>query len=566
MKRRLRRIFRARPRARRINPADEPTAQRLGSLLWAGFETSALADLTRLRDDVASSPSERAGAAYQLACWHLAQGQAELAASELSAVRSLATDKVVVLEHLALEVDVLVELGQKRRAARRLTDGLNAQPTNAHLQLRRANVDPRKWLDSMNLVLARDDLAPIRFADPGRGAALDNLISTPGEVLEGPLISVVMPAYRAAPTVEMALRSLLAQTWTSLEVLVVDDASPDATAEVICDVVRQDPRVRLLRHPENRGAYAARNTGLAAARGAFVTVHDADDWSHPQKIARQVIDLAEHPERLGNFTHLVSADEHLRFRHHGRHPYRLVRKNASSLMLRREVFDVVGPWDDVRVSADSELLHRVEARFGSGAIAPLGPSTPLAIARKSATSLTGDSPAGIRSLWHVQGARRQYHDAFIAWHQNVRFNESLPLQPAVAPRPFACPQLVAGRASDPAEHLDIVVLSDFALDPPAPSAAEIAALVAAGHRVGLLHHPVYELGAERSVDGATLAMAANGNPRFLSTGERVSCRLLVVRVAACLDHRIDHPAIVDAEVTTEVGTPDGWPDALLLLT
>ena len=102
-----------------------------------------------------------------------------------------------------------------------------------------------------------------------------------------------MPAYNAENTIATAAKSILDQTWSNLELIVVDDGSSDGTWSIIEFVARRDPRVVPLRHPRNRGAYAARNTALSHATGDFVTAHDADDWSHPEKVALQAIALME---------------------------------------------------------------------------------------------------------------------------------------------------------------------------------------------------------------------------------------------------------------------------------
>ena len=72
----------------------------------------------------------------------------------------------------------------------------------------------------------------------------------------------------------------------------------DASADVAADFARADPRVRLIRQTENTGSYGARNRALAEARGEFVTVQDADDWSHPERIARHLADLLRAPGAL----------------------------------------------------------------------------------------------------------------------------------------------------------------------------------------------------------------------------------------------------------------------------
>lgn len=101
-------------------------------------------------------------------------------------------------------------------------------------------------------------------------------------------VSVVMPAFNAAATLGRAMRSVLAQTHRELELIVVDDASTDATARVIAEVAAGDRRVVALRQERNAGVAAARNAGLAAASGAYVAFLDSDDWWHPMKLQVQL--------------------------------------------------------------------------------------------------------------------------------------------------------------------------------------------------------------------------------------------------------------------------------------
>src|SRR5512132_248706 len=100
-----------------------------------------------------------------------------------------------------------------------------------------------------------------------------------------PLVSVIVPAYNAGSTIAEAVESALAQTYRPLEVVVVDDGSTDDTAEVVAE--RFEDRVHIISAP-HRGRGAARNTGLATARGAYIQFLDADDVLAPAKIATQV--------------------------------------------------------------------------------------------------------------------------------------------------------------------------------------------------------------------------------------------------------------------------------------
>ena len=104
---------------------------------------------------------------------------------------------------------------------------------------------------------------------------------------EGPLASFVVAAFNAEATLARTLRSLGRQTMPSWEAIVVDDGSTDGTGRLAAAWSRHDPRVRLVRQV-NRGASAARNTGLAAASGTFVAFVDADDTIAPSYLSRLI--------------------------------------------------------------------------------------------------------------------------------------------------------------------------------------------------------------------------------------------------------------------------------------
>jgi glycosyltransferase involved in cell wall biosynthesis len=111
-------------------------------------------------------------------------------------------------------------------------------------------------------------------------------LAEPHRVSEpGPTVSVVIPAHQAERFVGESIESVLAQDRPPAEVVVVDDGSTDATADVVEGF---GEAVTLLRHPDNRGEAAARNTGLAAASGAVIAMHDADDRMLPHRLRTQL--------------------------------------------------------------------------------------------------------------------------------------------------------------------------------------------------------------------------------------------------------------------------------------
>lgn len=105
------------------------------------------------------------------------------------------------------------------------------------------------------------------------------------------LVSIQMPAFNAGRWIGQAIASCLAQTHREIEVLVVDDGSTDNTGAIAAAAADRDNRVRLIRHDKNRGEGAARNTAVAASRGAYIARLDADDWDLPTRIEKSLARL-----------------------------------------------------------------------------------------------------------------------------------------------------------------------------------------------------------------------------------------------------------------------------------
>jgi len=110
-----------------------------------------------------------------------------------------------------------------------------------------------------------------------------------------PLVSIIVPTHNYGSLIGETLISVQCQTFTRWECIIIDDGSTDDTAEVVASIAHRDPRVRYLLQANRRQA-AAKNTGLANARGEYVQFLDADDLIESRKLERQVAYLEEHPE------------------------------------------------------------------------------------------------------------------------------------------------------------------------------------------------------------------------------------------------------------------------------
>ncbi len=199
---------------------------------------------------------------------------------------------------------------------------------------------------------------------------------------EIPLVSIVVPAYNAARFLRASLDSILAQTYVAKEILLMDDASTDATGEIARSY---NDRVQYHRQDRNRGQFANVDDGIARARGKYVAVYHADDVYLPEMVARQVAFLETHPEVGAVFASEIFIDSE------GRELGRLklppsVRagqpldyptvlntllsfKNCifpgPSSMVRASVYRSVGPFrgPEYPVAADFEMFLRISRSY-----------------------------------------------------------------------------------------------------------------------------------------------------------------------------------------------------------
>jgi len=126
--------------------------------------------------------------------------------------------------------------------------------------------------------------------------------------LAHPLVSVLMPAYNHAPYVRAAVESVLDQTYDNLELIAIDDASSDATWEVLESF--SDARLRLYRHEANQGAHATLNEALALAKGEFIAIINSDDIYHSVRLARLVTEALQSNDKDSLvFTDVTFIDE-----------------------------------------------------------------------------------------------------------------------------------------------------------------------------------------------------------------------------------------------------------------
>jgi hypothetical protein len=339
----------------------------------------------------------------------------------------------------------------------------------------------QRWLRRFNWQFTSRDLKPVTLRD-GEDVPFNRLTSEPDAepATAGPMVTVIMTSFKPRRgDVLQAARSILEQTWTSLELLIVDDASPIAYSPVLDELDQLDPRLRVIRLQTNGGTYVARNVGLAQARGEFVTGQDSDDWSHPQRLEVQVNDLLENPQRPGNQVYTVNMTEDLVRIRRGYGPFI---PSAPTLMVRTPILRELGGYIPLRKAADNELRDRITAYSDSPIFAI---PEPLIFMRILPDSL---SRSDFRPGWQ-HPARRAFWSSYRTWHATVEAHQlhrsaDQPTPVYVPPRFTSAPQT----SLEPVK-LDVVFAADWCEDGEIQASAveELRQLLDAGYRVGALH-------------------------------------------------------------------------------
>lgn len=318
------------------------------------------------------------------------------------------------------QAEMLVKQGKRSEALSHAFANAQGPEVNALnlLYANHATSNPKLRLHFLNKYLAEFGLE-IELEE-GWGKDFFHQIKsaqTPSKV-DGPLVTVIMPAYNAERTIELAIGSLLNQTWQNLQIIVVDDSSTDATLQKAKDLAKRDPRVEVLSSPVNVGPYVCRNLGVLHTRGQWLTVHDADDWAFPDRIQQQVQALT-----AGNA--LACTGRMLRMNEQGQITRPIAVASTSedgymrlcfvSLMMQTAYFrNELGAWDSVRVGGDAELIDRLKV---------LGTTIkhlcrPLMLCLDHEAGLTNNQAFGLYDeTGQTQPLRAEYKQAFTAWQR-----------------------------------------------------------------------------------------------------------------------------------------------------
>ena len=498
----------------------------LGTPVRSNWDAAWLATLARMVGTQAFAPHDRRDA---ISLYRLAQERRRLPS-----------------RHLTTLIELLLAEGQLADARNELTEA-NVARVPRLLRLDALNPyiweleDDTPWRVGFRQLWERQGLEPPEVV-PGPGDPFDRLVCRPSRtVAAGPLVTVVISTFEPDERLLHSVRSIARQSWTNLDILIVDDASGPMADRILDDARALDDRVRLLRLPVNQGTYMARNAGIQAAWGSIVTGQDDDDWSHPRRIERQVLPLLEDPTLPATWAHMIRATPDLRFHGVG---FRPVRTAPISLTYRRAAAIAIGGFLPARRSADSEFIERMKAALGRE---PLGLSESLLLARVRAESLSsGDFVAG----WH-HPSRVAIRSSWRAWHAAMEEGATPPRscvdRPAV---PIPSEYRVDRTTPQPQGHLDVLLVGDWRHETATGRFARGLALLGRQRdvRIGFLHieSPWVVDPSARDVCRTIADLANHGFPLWvMGTGEV----------------QVDHVVVMDPLVLDGHGPAEATPEA-----
>lgn len=511
-------------------------------LYTEGFIKRALTDLKNIYNETSNRYLKRM-AAWEIALWYANKCTTDGATRALPYLHQAKKGEKIEdqLRQIAIvEAECFKRIDKSSKAMQVIHERLQKED-HPDLYLALANITPdidtkAYWI---NKTLNKYQLEPIKFSSSYDKYCNGELFmkQTLEVVSHGPKISVILSAYNAKHKIEVAIRSILSQTWKNIELLIVDDCSTDQTLNVIKTYASKDSRIKVLSTEQNSGLYVARNLALQEATGELVIVQDVDDWAHAQKLEIQAKHLLENPQLLANTSEQVQLSKDLQcYRHKTSGKYTFT--NTLSLMFRRQpVVDKIGFWDCVRFGADDEFKSRLKNAFGNEAIVDL-PTGPLSFQRETLPSWNRTSP--FEAYIYLMDARREYIESFSHYHKNAR-NLHFPI--TQKERLFPVPELMLPQRKNKKRYFDVIMAADYYHLQDYMTTLiinEIQKNQQLGLTTGLIQMGHYNLNKKRTFNKNIRQMINGHDVQVLVNGEKASCKVLIIRSPKILNDWQQH--------------------------
>jgi len=531
------------------------------NLYSLGFRTKGLQQLQTILNETKDAYLRRL-AAWELVLYYANLETVQGANEALTFINDAKTGEkdITQLRRIAIvEAECLQKTGETGQARQLITKQLEAE--NHHdLLLALANLerDVEARINWINQVYDQYNLQPITFSTIKNPVYDDLQMKQTSDPFDHDIkVTVILPAYNAGEGLRIAIESILSQTWRNLELIVVDDCSTDDTLALAQSYAEKDERVIVRQTEQNSGPYVARNIALTIATGDYVTINDADDWSHEQKIAVQANHLYENPHIIANTSAHARLTEDLHFYRRGT-PGRYIFPNMSSIMFRRkQVMEKLGYWDSVRFAADGEFKRRLIRQFGEQSFVDLQ-SGPLSLPRQAVASLTSSSAFGYNGFF--LGARKEFVESFTHFYEtndNLRYSFPLEQRPYPVPEP-----MWPGRETkiEGARQFDLIIAGDFREK--GQDNEQVITLLnkiidgQKNKRVGLVQLYEYSLQYPVEISREIRDVLVEKKAQMLVYGEKINTeKLLIIDYNVLLDEQMYIPEIIPQQIEMLVCEP-----------
>jgi len=285
-----------------------------------------------------------------------------------------------------------------------------------------------RWLHYINNYLSKYEITPLSLTQTEGDLFSRLTCDIDYKINDDVLVSIIMPAFNSEKTLRHSAESILNQTWNNIQLIIVDDCSDDNTWKEIERLKEKDARVIGLRNGVNVGPYVSKNKALKYVKGTYFTGQDADDWSHPQRIERQLASLRLHKNLKALVSYMIritSDGKANQLKPIGRLSFDGVAVlSPISCMFETEFFfDNLGCWDAVRFAGDSELLGRMKSLLKGNLFEH---EFITLICQDLEGSLTNNPSTGVRVEGHgLSPARKAYSNAYNQWHQELNTNSNM---------------------------------------------------------------------------------------------------------------------------------------------
>jgi hypothetical protein len=312
--------------------------------------------------------------------------------------------------------------------------------------------DVDRWTQFTNEYLKFFGLSPISInsaIDTGDRSLFFKLVAAKLTKVSGPLLTICMTCFNSSKYIEVAVESILNQTYENFELYIVDDFSQDNSLEIIRQLAARDPRIRVIENAVGKGTYASRNHVLSLAQGEFFAVHDSDDFALPERFAIQVNWLLNHPASVALLAEWIRISIDGRFEYKTGWEGSYQHQAHATLVLRTtEIKKRLGYWDSVFFGADTEMIFRMRKVYGDHRVGML--KIPMTFALSHAESLTQHPVIGINKGINKRSSdvRVEYRKSWEAWHGRFSDDSDGYIEFPQVNRPFTVPSVMLGGIRD----------------------------------------------------------------------------------------------------------------------